>query len=72
MIHEGILSKPASRKNKWRVITSVAAVFAVGVISFSMYQDILEACRIESVARTRLRPLRKKRSILRRRRMRGL
>ncbi len=41
MIHEGILSKPASRKNKWRVITSVAAVFAVGVISFSMYQDIL-------------------------------
>ncbi|HWQ80002.1 MAG TPA: zf-HC2 domain-containing protein [Anaerovoracaceae bacterium] len=40
MIEAGILGKP-SKKNRWRIITSVAAVFAVGVVSFALYNDIL-------------------------------
>lgn len=31
----------ASKKGRWRMITSIAAVFAVGVISFGLYHDVL-------------------------------
>lgn len=41
MIEEGIIGKP-SKKSRWRVITSVAAVFAVGVISLGLYHDIFD------------------------------
>ena len=30
-----------SKKGKWRILTSIAAVFAVGVISFGLYHDVL-------------------------------
>lgn len=40
MIKGGVIEKN-SRKNRWRIITSVAAVFAVGVVSFGLYNDIL-------------------------------
>lgn len=41
MIDSGIIEKPLKKKSKWRVITSVAAVFAVGVLSFGLYRDVL-------------------------------
>jgi len=34
-------AKEAGKKGKWRIITSIAAVFAVGIISFSLYHDVL-------------------------------
>jgi hypothetical protein len=37
----GIIGTPSKKKNRWRVLTSVAAVFAVGVISFGLYHDVL-------------------------------
>lgn len=40
LIKEGIIEKRSS-KNRWRIVTSVAAVFAVGVVSFGLYHDIL-------------------------------
>jgi len=36
----GINDNTAKRKNRWRLITSIAAVFIVGVLSFGLYQDI--------------------------------
>ncbi len=36
----GVIGK-GSRKNRWRIITSIAAVFAVGVITLSLYHDVL-------------------------------
>ena len=33
--------KPSKKKSQWRMITSVAAVFAVGVLSFGLYHDFL-------------------------------
>lgn len=41
MIETGILGKPAKKKHQWRMITSVAAIFAVGVITLSLYSDVL-------------------------------
>lgn len=40
MIDSGIITR-TSKKNRWRIITSIAAVFAVGVISLSLYNDVL-------------------------------
>jgi len=40
MIKDGIIEKRSIR-SRWRIITSVAAVFAVGVISFGLYHDII-------------------------------
>lgn len=40
MIASGAITR-VSKKNRWRIITSVAAVFAVGVITLSLYNDIL-------------------------------
>lgn len=37
----GIIGTPSKKKNRWRVLTSVAAVFAVGVLSFGLYHDVL-------------------------------
>ncbi len=41
MIDSGIICKPSKNKNRWRIITSIAAVFAVGVITLSLYSDVL-------------------------------
>lgn len=41
MLEAGILGKPMKKKSKWRMLTSVAAVFAVGVLSFGLYKDVL-------------------------------
>lgn len=41
MIDAGIVSRPSKKKNKWRIITSIAAVFAVGILSFGLYHDVL-------------------------------
>ena len=41
MLDAGILGKPMKKKSKWRMLTSVAAVFAVGVLSFGLYKDVL-------------------------------
>lgn len=41
MIDEGLIARPLKKKKQWRIITSIAAVFAVGVISFSIYDNIL-------------------------------
>lgn len=41
MLEAGILGKPIKKKSKWRMLTSVAAVFAVGVLSFGLYKDVL-------------------------------
>jgi hypothetical protein len=40
MIGEGILAVPAKKKNHWRIITSIAAVFAVGILSFGLYDHM--------------------------------
>lgn len=40
MITAGII-KPAKKKNRWHIVTSIAAVFAVGVLSFGLYHDVL-------------------------------
>lgn len=37
----GITGEPSKKKKPWRIITSVAAVFAVGVLSFGVYHDVL-------------------------------
>lgn len=42
MIESGTLGKPSNKKSQWRIITSVAAVFAVGVLSFGLYHDVLD------------------------------
>jgi len=41
MLEAGILGKLVKKKSKWRMLTSVAAVFAVGVLSFGLYKDVL-------------------------------
>lgn len=41
MINSGILEKPSKKNQRLRMITSIAAVFAVGVISFGLYHDVL-------------------------------
>lgn len=41
MIVSGIIEKPSKRKSQWRILTSVAAVFAVGILSFGLYHDVL-------------------------------
>ena len=41
MIDSGILEKPSKKNQRLRMITSIAAVFAVGVISFGLYHDVL-------------------------------
>lgn len=42
MIDAGIIARGVtSKKNRWRVIASVAAVFMVGVLSFGFYDDVL-------------------------------
>ena len=42
MIDAGIIARvPAGKKNRWRIIASVAAVFMVGVLSFGFYDEIL-------------------------------
>jgi|GEM_PF-1852607 Predicted transmembrane transcriptional regulator (anti-sigma factor) len=41
MLENGILVKSNKKKHQWRIITSVAAVFAVGVLSFGLYHDVL-------------------------------
>jgi anti-sigma factor RsiW len=41
MVEEGVIVGKPSVKHKWRVITSVAAVFAVAVLSFGLYNHIL-------------------------------
>lgn len=41
MIDAGFLSRPSKKKNQWRILTSIAAVFAVGVLSFGLYHDVL-------------------------------
>ncbi|MEL7656854.1 MAG: zf-HC2 domain-containing protein [Bacillota bacterium] len=40
-IDVGDPQKKSSKKGKWRIMTSIAAVFAVGVISFGLYHDVL-------------------------------
>ena len=35
------IAVPAKKNNKLRMLTSIAAIFAVGVISFGLYQDII-------------------------------
>jgi len=37
----GIIGTPSKKKKPWRVLTSVAAVFAVGILSFGLYHDVL-------------------------------
>ncbi len=37
----GIMVKPARKKHHWQMITSAAAVFAVGLITLSLYSDVL-------------------------------
>jgi len=41
MTDAGIIGKPLKKKSQWRILTSVAAVFAVGVLSFGLYRDVL-------------------------------
>lgn len=41
MINAGMIKNPSKKKNQWRILTSVAAVFAVGVLSFGLYHDVL-------------------------------
>lgn len=41
MIDAGIISRPSKKKHQWRIITSIAAVFAVGILSFGLYHDVL-------------------------------
>lgn len=41
MINAGLIKKPSKKKSQWRILTSVAAVFAVGVLSFGLYHDVL-------------------------------
>ncbi len=41
MTDSGIIGKPSKKKNQWRILTSVAAVFAVGLLSFGLYHDVL-------------------------------
>ena len=41
MADSGVIGMPSKMKNKWRIITSVAAIFVVGVITFSLYNDVL-------------------------------
>ena len=41
MIDAGLINRPSKKKHQWRIITSVAAVFAVGVLSFGLYHDVL-------------------------------
>ena len=36
-----IPAKGSSNRSKWKILTSIAAVFVVGVISFSVYHDVL-------------------------------
>lgn len=40
MISEGILVVPSKKKNHWRIITSIAAVFAVGILSFGLFDQM--------------------------------
>jgi hypothetical protein len=39
MLDAGII-KPEKKKNHWRIITSIAAVFAVGILSFGLYDNL--------------------------------
>lgn len=41
MIDEGLIKKQPAKKNQWRIITSIAAIFAVGVISFTVYDNVM-------------------------------
>lgn len=42
MIDTGLIERGAAKKkNRWRIIASVAAVFMVGVLSFGFYDDVL-------------------------------
>ncbi len=41
MLATGMIGKPLKKKSQWRILTSVAAVFAVGVLSFGLYRDVL-------------------------------
>ncbi len=41
MIDEGLITKQPKKKSQWRIITSIAAIFAVGVISFSIYDNVM-------------------------------
>lgn len=43
MIDDGLITGSPKKKNRWRIITSVAAIFAVGVISYSLYDNILSS-----------------------------
>lgn len=36
-----VLKVEKKKKSQWRILTSVAAVFAVGVLSFGLYRDVL-------------------------------
>jgi hypothetical protein len=41
MIDEGLIVKQPKKKNQWRIITSIAAVFAVCAISYSLYDNVM-------------------------------
>jgi len=41
MLASGMIGKPLKKKSQWRMLTSIAAVFAVGVLSFGLYRDVL-------------------------------
>lgn len=41
MIDEGLIVKQPKKKNRWRIITSIAALFAVGILSYSLYDDVM-------------------------------
>ena len=41
MIDEGLIKKQPAKKNQWRIITSIAAVFAVGILSYGLYDNVM-------------------------------
>lgn len=41
MIDEGLITKQPKKKNRWRLITSVAAIFAVGILSYGLYDNVM-------------------------------
>lgn len=41
MIDEGLIARPQKKKSQWRIITSIAAVFAVAILSYGFYDNVL-------------------------------
>ena len=41
MIDEGLIVKQPKKKSQWRIITSIAAVFAICVVSYSLYDNVM-------------------------------